>query len=246
MNFMSDSKPLRCLIVDDEPQAREVIKRYIEQVPLLKLSGECANALEALALLQQQSYDLLFLDIHMPQLKGVDLIKILKTPPKIILTTAHIEYALEGYELDVVDFLLKPIRFDRFLKAVQKIIHVTSTIQEPHFKTPQSLSKPFVYFRIDRKMVKVDLDAILYVESMKDYIKIVTPTGVLITKQSISSVEALLPENKFIRIHRSFLVSVNHIQSYTTELIQINEAEIPIGKLYREAVHLVLEQQNNL
>jgi len=239
---MSESKLLRCLVVDDEPQAREVIKRYIQQVPLLELAGECANALEVLEVLPQQPIDLLFLDINMPQLKGIDLAKILKTPPRIVFTTAHKEYALEGYELDVIDYLLKPISFERFLKAVQKVIHLDKV--QPEQRVPDVVAKPFVYFRAERKMVKVNLDDILYIESMKDYIKVVTTTGVLITKQSLSSVEALLPENQFIRTHRSFLVSMARIKSYTAELLDIEGQEIPIGKLYRQGVLRVLEQQH--
>jgi len=240
---MLESKTLRCLVVDDEPQAREIIKRYIQQVPVLELAGECSNALEVLEVLPHQPIDLLFLDINMPQLKGIDLAKILKTPPRIIFTTAHEEYALEGYELDIVDYLLKPIRFERFLKAVQKVIHLDKLHQEPRATPSDVAAKPFIYFRVERKMVKVSLDTILYIESMKDYIKVVTTTGVLITKQSISSVEALLPDNQFIRTHRSFLVSMARIKSYTAELIEIEDQEIPIGKLYRPDVLKVLEQQ---
>ena len=240
---MPQIKIVRCLVVDDEPQAREVIKRYIQQVPVLELAGECSNALEVLEVLPRQPIDLLFLDIHMPQLKGIDLAKVLKSPPRIIFTTAHQEYALEGYELDVVDYLLKPIRFERFLKAVQKVIHLGKGQLEQRASLPDVAAKPFVYFRVERKMVKVNLDDILFIESMKDYIRVVTTTGVLITKQSISSVEALLPEAQFIRTHRSFLVSMASIKSYTAELIEIGGVEVPIGKLYRPGVLKVLEQQ---
>lgn len=241
---MPEIKTLRCLIVDDEPQAREVIKRYVQQVPLLELVGECANALEVMDVLPRQPIDLLFLDINMPQLKGIDLAKILKAPPRIIFTTAHEEYALEGYELDVVDYLLKPIRFERFLKAVQKTMQLDKGNPEPHLQLSEPVVKPFVYFRVERRMVKVNLDAILYIESMKDYIKVIATTGALITKQSISSVEALLPETQFMRVHRSFLVSLAKIKSYTAELIEIEGTEIPIGKLYRPGVLKVLEQQH--
>ncbi len=233
---------VRCLVVDDEPQAREVIKRYIQQLPILELAGESTNALEAIRLLQEQPIDLLFLDINMPQLKGVDLVKILKDPPKVIFTTAHAEYALEGYELNIIDYLLKPIQLERFLKAVQKVIHTDNSYQEslPAIGTPDT--KPFVYFRAERKMIKVQLDDILYIESMKDYIKVITTKGTIVTKQSISSVEALLPEGHFIRAHRSFIIAFAHIRSYTGELVDINGAEIPIGKLYRHAVLNALDR----
>jgi two-component system LytT family response regulator len=233
---MHETNIIRCLVVDDEPPAREIIRRYIEQIPTLQLAGECANAMQAFALLQQQTVDLMFLDIRMPQLNGNDFIKTLKHPPRVILTTAYPEYALEGYELDVLDYLVKPILFDRFLKAVNKVY------QQSHIKTEgmaineEKRTESFVYFRADRKMVKVMLQDIFYIESMKDYVKVFTVSGMLITKQSISSVEAMLPEKEFIRIHRSFIVSARHIKSFTSELIEIHNTEIPIGKLFRNEV----------
>ena len=238
---MHKDKTIRCLIVDDEPPAREIISRYIEQLPELKLAGECANAMQALSFLQHQTIDLLFLDIQMPQLKGTDLLKIVKNPPKVIFTTAHAEYALQGYELDVVDYLLKPIPFERFVKAVHKIIQSgsdnTSALAAIQ---PEIKQEAFVYFRADRKMVKVMLSDILYIESMKDYIKVVTTNGPLVTKQSMNSVEAMLPENLFIRTHRSFIVSLPKIKSFTHELIEIEKTEIPIGKLFRNRVMKIL------
>jgi two-component system, LytTR family, response regulator len=239
---MHELKTIRCLVVDDEPPAREVIRRYVQDVPTLKLAGECANAVQALGVLQQQAIDLIFLDIRMPQLDGTDFLKTLKNPPKVIFTTAYPEYALEGYELDVVDYLLKPVRFDRFLKAVNKAYPLGSQQADatPVFPVPaaqeEKKSESFVYFRADRKMQKVMLHDILYIESMKDYVKIVTTGGVLITKQSITSVEAMLSEKLFVRTHRSFIVAIEKIQSYTNELIEINCTEIPIGKLYRNGV----------
>jgi len=231
----------RCLIVDDEPLAREVIKRYIAQMPTLELVGECANAIQAITTLQQQPVDLIFLDIRMPQLNGTDFVKTLKKSPKIIFTTAYSEYALEGYELDVVDYLLKPVRFDRFVKAVNKAFPV-QYFQPEELLSP-ALQKPkesFVYFRADRKMVKVMLNDILYIESMKDYVKVITADATIITKQSISSVEAMLPESEFLRIHRSFIVSISKIKSFTHEVIETEKAEIPIGKLYRNELMKVL------
>ena len=234
---MPENNTIKCLIVDDEPPAREIIRRYIEQTPMLELAGECANAIQAFTVLQQQSIDLVFLDIRMPQLSGNDFLKTLNHPPKIIFTTAFSEYALESYELDAVDYLMKPIPFNRFLKAVNKAYQQTvikndaGTLLNEEKKTDS-----FVYFRADRKMVKVTLQDILYIESMKDYIKVFTKSGTIITKQSISSVEAMLPEKEFIRTHRSFIVSTRHIKSFTTELIEVHNTEIPIGKLFRNEV----------
>jgi two-component system LytT family response regulator len=237
---MHESNPIRCLVVDDEPPAREIIRRYIEQVSSLQLAGECGNAIQAFTFLQQQPVDLLFLDIRMPQLNGNDFLKTLKNPPKVIFTTAYSEYAVEGYELDAVDYLLKPVPFDRFLKAVNKAYQLTAAKPELPLTTDEGRNDSFVYFRADRKMVKVMLDDILYIESMKDYIKVMTKSTTIITKQSISSVEAMLPEKKFIRTHRSFIVSLDKIKSFTSELIDIAATEVPVGKLYRNAVMKVL------
>lgn len=243
---MNELKTIRCLVVDDEPPAREVIRRYVQDVPTLHLAGECANAVQALGALQQQPIDLIFLDIRMPQLDGTTFLKTLKNPPKVIFTTAYPEYALEGYELDVVDYLLKPVRFDRFLKAVNKAFPLGSQQADTASQFPgpavqeEKKSESFVYFRADRKMQKVMLHDILYIESMKDYVKIVTTAGTLITKQSITSVEAMLSEKLFVRTHRSFIVAIEKIRSYTNELIEIDTTEIPIGKLYRNGVMKML------
>lgn len=247
---MPEMKPIRCLIIDDEPPAREVIRRYVQEVPTLHLVGECANAVQALTILQQQPIDLLFLDIRMPQLDGTRFLKTLKNPPKVIFTTAHAEYALEGYELDIIDYLLKPVRFDRFLKAVNKACApatsqavaapVSAGVPPASSETEEKRSDSFVYFRADRKMQKVMLHDILYIESMKDYVKIYTTLGTIITKQSITSVESMLSEKQFVRTHRSFIVAVDKIRSYTNELIEIDAAEIPIGKLYRNGVLKIL------
>jgi DNA-binding LytR/AlgR family response regulator len=209
---------------------------------MLELAGECSNALQALSVLQQTKVDLLLLDIRMPQLNGNDFLKTIKNPPKVIFTTAYPDYAVEGYELDVVDYLLKPIPFDRFLKAINKITEPAS-IPEPVAvaANEQPHTEPFVYFRADRKMLKVMLHDILYIESMKDYVKVFTTSTTIISKQSISSVEEMLPENKFIRTHRSFIISIEKIKSFTNELIEINQTTIPIGKLYRNMVIKRLE-----
>jgi two-component system LytT family response regulator len=244
---MTEPRAIRCLIIDDEPPAREVLRRYVQDVPTLQLAGECSHAIQALTVLQQQPVDLMFLDIRMPQLDGTTFLKTLKNPPKVIFTTAYTEYALEGYELDVVDYLLKPVRFDRFLKAVNKAFPLINTAMDsssftaPAAPEEEKKNESFVYFRADRKMQKVMLSDILYIESMKDYVKVITTQGVIITKQSITSVEAMLAGKLFVRTHRSYIVAVGKIRSYTSELIEIDKTEIPIGKLYRNGVMKVLE-----
>jgi two-component system LytT family response regulator len=238
---MPESKIIRCLIVDDEPPAREIIRHYATQVPGLAIAGECENAVQAFAFLQQQAVDIIFLDIHMPQLNGNDFVKALSNPPRIIFTTAFSEYALEGFELNAVDYLVKPIRFERFLKAVQKAFSTTDLKMSSELSaTYEKKSESFIYVRADRKMVKVLLNDILYIESMKDYIKIISGKGVVITKQSISSIEAMLPEKEFVRVHRSYIVSLNKIKSFTNEIMEIDKMEIPIGKLYRNEVMKML------
>ncbi|HET9745911.1 MAG TPA: LytTR family DNA-binding domain-containing protein [Chitinophagaceae bacterium] len=229
---------LKCLIVDDEPMARDVVRRYIEQVSSLQVAGEFGNAIDATLFLQANSVDLIFLDIRMPQLTGTDFVRSLRNVPKIIFTTAHKEYAHEGFELDVVDYLLKPIRFDRFLRAVNKAFPSRQHEEEAaiHAAGPDTkFASPFIYLKVDRKMIKVMLDEILYIESDKDYVKIFTMNSTIITRQTISSVEAMLSENKFFRIHRSFIVSLARIKSYSNETVEIGNKELPIGKLYRNS-----------
>ena len=238
---MHDSKPIQCLLVDDEPPAREILRRYIGDIATMELAAECSNALQAFTVLQKEPIDLMFLDVRMPRMNGNDFLKSLRHPPKVILTTAYPEYAVEGYELDVVDYLLKPVPFDRFLKAVNKAFP-TGGVPEEKMDVTEKKKQAFVYFRIDRKMKKVMLDDILYIESMKDYIKLFTSEGTLITKQSISSVEEMLPEKEFARVHRSYIISLNNIKSFTAEVIEIGNTNIPIGKLYRSDAMRILQQ----
>ena len=238
---MHDSKPIQCLLVDDEPPAREILRRYIDDIATMELAAECSNALQAFTVLQKVPIDLMFLDVRMPRMNGNDFLKSLRHPPKVILTTAYPEYAVEGYELDVVDYLLKPVPFDRFLKAVNKAFP-TGAVPEEKVNVTEKKKQAFVYFRIDRKMKKVMLDDILYIESMKDYIKLFTSEGTLITKQSISSVEEMLPEKEFARVHRSYIISLNNIKSFTAEVIEIGNTNIPIGKLYRSDAMRILQQ----
>jgi two-component system LytT family response regulator len=239
------AKMIKCMVVDDEPLAREVISRFIARVPSLQLVAECENAIQAMAIVQQQEVELAFVDIQMPEILGTEFIKILRHPPKIILTTAFPEYALEGYELDVIDYLLKPIQFERFLKAINKAATQIG-IAPPTTPSPpqpqEDRTGSYLYFRTDRKMVKVMLDEICYIEGMKNYIKIVTATGTVITKNSMAAIEAMLPETAFIRTHRSYIVSRSKIRTYTGEWLEIGNAEIPIGKLFKNNVMKLLAE----
>ncbi len=229
---MPDNKKITCLAVDDEPLALDVLIKYIALVPTLELAGTCNNAIDALSILQQKEIDLLFLDIQMPQLSGTDLIRTLNNPPKVIFTTAHSEFAVEGFELDATDFLLKPVSFERFLKGVNKVIkRELNTIAGE--KSSVQIGNGFLYFRSDRKMIKVFVDDILYIESLKDYIKIFRENEKpLMVKQSISSLELKLPQDLFLRVHRSFIVAINKIAAFTNQDIEIGKTEIPIGRVY--------------
>jgi DNA-binding LytR/AlgR family response regulator len=220
----------RCLLVDDEPPALEVLRTYIATSTSLEVVGECHHAMEAFDFLQHHPVDLIFLDINMPKLSGTDFIKALPHPPKIIFTTAHREYALDGFELNAVDYLLKPISIDRFLRAVHKALH---SEQKASPELVQTESDRFLYFRADRKMVKVMVDDIRYIESLKDYVKIYHSTQPLITKQTITSLEEMLPADDFMRVHRSFIVSLNKISSYSPQAIFIGKDEIPVGPLFK-------------
>ena len=225
-----------CLAVDDEPPALDILKNYIQAVSSFELAGTCINAVDALNVLRSTHVDLMFLDIQMPQLLGTDLLRTLNNPPKVIFTTAYREFAIEGFELNAVDYLLKPISFERFLKAVNKVMDI---------KLPQQMQQEtqdaYLYFRSDRKMHKVAMDDIIFIESLKDYIKVVTKSKTIITKQSISSIEERLPKSSFIRIHRSFIVSLSKVQSYSPELIAIGNEELPVSRMYRHEVEKVFK-----
>ena len=227
----------KCLIVEDEPLAAEVLEDYIKQVPFLDLRGVCTDALFALDFLQKETIDLIFLDIHLPKLKGLDFLKTLKKPPLVILTTAYHEYALQSYELNVLDYLLKPIEFSRFLQAVNKLSSQNSikTIEKQEV-TNKNQERIFHFFNVDKKKIKVYEDEILYVESLKEYVRIFTTSQTLITKFQLGQIEEILDKSNFIRIHRSFLVAKDKIEAYTATHIEIKGKEIPIGRNYKEMI----------
>jgi DNA-binding LytR/AlgR family response regulator len=238
---MLQSKKIKCLIVDDEPPAREIMKQHIAGVEVLELKGVCNNAVEAISFLKDHQIDLLFLDIQMPQLLGTNFIRTLKSPPKVIFTTAFRKYALEGFELDAVDYLLKPISFERFLKAVNKVLQVNlPSIPDPLLRENKEANSSFLYFRADRKMVKVYFHDILFIEALKDYIKIVMPNRTVVTKYVLTTLAELLPADEFLRIHKSFIIAINRIESFNTDSIQISKHELPIGRLYKYDVNRVL------
>ena len=240
---MQGNNKIQCLVIDDEPLAREILKQHIAGVEALELTGACSNAVEAISFLKEHPVDLLFLDIQMPQLLGTNFIRTLKNPPKVIFTTAFRKYAVEGFELDAVDYILKPISFERFLKAVNKVLqmnfsteHVLPVTKENHTDEVNS----FLYFRADRKMVKIFFRDILFIEALKNYIKIVTDSKTIVTKYVLSTLEEMLPAGKFLRIHKSYIVAVSKIESYNADSIQVAKHELPIGRLYKFDVSRVL------
>jgi DNA-binding LytR/AlgR family response regulator len=229
-----------CLIVEDEPLAAEVLQDYIRQVPFLSLKGICQDAIFALEALQKEKIDLVFLDIHLPKLKGLDFIKTLKTPPRIIITSAYHEYALQGYEHNVVDYLLKPIEFSRFLMAVNKLtqVPVPEHALTSFLPAPERAS---LFFNVSKKKVKIYLDEILYIESLKEYIRIYTVNKTILTKFPLGQIEELLAKNNFLRIHRSYIIARNRIDAFTASEVEVSGKQIPIGRSYKETVLATLE-----
>jgi DNA-binding LytR/AlgR family response regulator len=228
---------MKCIIVDDEPLAIEILESYVSKVEQLLLVGTFRNAVSAFTFLQQNQVDLIFLDIQMPKLSGIDFLKTLRNPPKVIFTTAFRDYAIDGFELEVADYLLKPIPFDRFLKSVAKIIH-QPVPSSPVIKA--EAQENYVYFKVDKKMVKTRMSDILYIESIKDYVKVRTPEKEIVTQQKISYLEESLPGEKFIRIHRSFIVNREKIDAYSATDVEIGKFTVPIGRNYKNDVMKVL------
>lgn len=230
---------MRCLIIDDEPPAVRLIHSYCRQLPRLEVVGTCNNAIEASRLLHNQRIDLLFLDIKMPQMLGTDFVRSLPSPPKVILITAYREYALDGYELDIVDYVLKPLSFSRFCKAVSKAGRLLSgegAVGRPATEDNE-VKDDFLYFRIDKEMIKVRLNDILFIESCKEYVRMhLHGKNPILVRQSISSLEKMLSPHRFLRVHRSYMVTIGRVQSYGANHLRIGEKNIPIGRLYKSKV----------
>jgi len=223
---------IKCIIVEDEPLATKILSDYISQVPFLELSGTFKDAILATEYLRGHSVDLIFLDIHLPKLKGMTFLKTLTDPPAVIITTAYHQYAVEGFDLNVTDYLLKPFEFERFLNAVNKVKSAEGEKQ----KAIENQEKDFIFLNVQKKKVKILFAEIVYIESQKEYIKIVTTKKEYISKMSTHEIETLLPNNLFKRVHRSFIVSLSKIQSYTAEEIEVNGVSIPIGRSYKDVI----------
>ena len=233
---------VKCLIVDDEPLARKLLQAHAEQMEMLEIVGECSNAIKAAEALRNTDVDLLFLDIKMPQITGIDFLKMLRHPPAVIFTTAYREYAMEGFELDVIDYLLKPVTFDRFFKAVEKY-HVRMQPKEMSSKVLTPQEQEFIYIKVGTKFHKLDTSEITYIESIKDYI-VVHRDGKekLSAKYKISDLEEDLKGRSFLRVHRSFIVILRKITAFTQQDVEIGPLELPIGNSYKEYVFKILQK----
>jgi DNA-binding LytR/AlgR family response regulator len=229
---------LKCLIVDDEVLAQDVIEKYISTIPTLKLVGKCDNAVEAISFLHNNPVDLLFLDLNMPELSGLEMLKTLTNPPKVILTTAYSEYALESYEYGVVDYLLKPIKLERFIKAVNKVVEQYSEPTNSE-DIPEDLQYHTIFVKEDQVTYQIDLNDILFIEAYGNYLKVHTPEKVYVTRDTMHDMESKLPEKMFMRVHKSFIISFSKIASISGNRVFINNREIPVGEIYK----LVLKQK---
>lgn len=223
---------LTCIIIEDEPLAVKVLVGYVAEVPFLELQGTFKDALLATDYLRNHATDLIFLDIHLPKLKGMAFLKTLTAPPAVVVTTAYHQYAVEGFNLNVTDYLLKPFDFERFLVAVNKV-KTAQLEKQPAHDLP---AKDFVFLNVQKKKVKILFSELLYIESQREYVKIVTTKNEYVSKMGTQEIEDLLPAHLFKRIHRSFIVSLDKIESYTAEMVELNGVAIPIGRGYKGVV----------
>lgn len=224
---------ISCIIIEDEPLATKVLVDYISQVPFLELKDTFKDAILATEYLRDHRVDLIFLDIHLPKLKGMAFLKTLSHPPAVIITTAYHQYAVEGFEMNVTDYLLKPIDFERFLIAVNKVRSADPQKQKPVEGTEV---KDYLFLNVQKKKVKILFSEILYIESQKEYIRMVTTRNAYLSKLSTHEIEEMLPSHLFKRIHRSFIISLSKINSYTAEMVEVNGVSIPIGRGYRDVI----------
>lgn len=223
----------RCIIVDDEPLARGLLAGYIEQLPNLSCVAVCQSALQAFSVLHEQEVDLMFLDIQMPGITGLNFLKSIKNPPKVIFTTAYMEHAVEAFELEAVDYLLKPITLERFIKAVQKVSPKKEELTKPVSKNNDN---NYIFLKVDKRLVKIDHAEIIYAESLGDYIKVYTCAQIYVTYLTMNKLESLLPAHKFVRIHRSYVINLDHIQYVEGNFVRINNNDLPIGLTYRDGL----------
>lgn len=228
--------PVRCLIVDDERIAREILEQHLAQMATLQVVGSCKSVPEAFDVLQRNAVDLVFLDINLPEVSGLSFARSVNSEVKIIFTTAYRQYAVDGFDLQAVDYLLKPISFERLMQAVNKFQKEQLPMQHVVLEDPATEQSACMFVRSERKMVRVNFGQIRYVESLSDYVKIHLEAGHIVTRETISNIEARLPQADFLRIHRSYIVSMHHIDAFTHEDVQLQETELPISRSFRAQV----------
>lgn len=229
-------EPINCLVVDDEKVARDIIVTYLGQIKQVRLVASCKSAMEAFDVIHKESVDLVFLDINMPELSGLSFAKSLNKEIRVIFTTAHREYAIEGFELQALDYLLKPVSFERLFTAINRYFEIYASPKEVNQIEKESAPLKFFFVKADRKMVKVVLEDVTYIESLKDYLKIHTRDGVIVTRETISNIEVRLPRSAFLRIHRSYIVAIDSISSYTHEYVEVAKMMLPISRSYKGEV----------
>jgi DNA-binding LytR/AlgR family response regulator len=236
----------RCLIVDDEPLARELIRGHAGKLENFEIVAECGNAMSAMEALRNHQVDLLFLDIKMPQITGLDFLKTLKNPPKVIITTAYSQYALEGFELDVVDYLMKPVTFERFFKAVNKYFTAQNS-QAVTLENENGFDEhAFIYVKENKKIIKIYVKEIHFIEGLNEYIRIHTDTGRVVVKSSLHAIEKKLPSELFIRVHKSYIVSIPRIRAFDATTIELENAKVRIGRNYKNQVFNALKFKNEV
>ena len=240
-------KVISCIIVDDEAIAREIIATHLSKIDYIEVKAQCKNAIEAFNYISNNQVDLVFLDINMPEISGISFAKSINKSIRIIFTTAYRDYAVEGFDLQAVDYLLKPISFERLIQAVNRYIDVNTSSEE--YLTETLDHNDFIFVRANRRMLKVNFDAIIYIESLSDYIKIHLnasaldhPNETIVTRETISAIEAKLPKHQFLRIHRSYIVRLSKIQSFTNEEVTVNRKALPISRSYKKDVLKHLEK----
>ena len=232
---------IKYLIIDDEHIAHDIIKGYCDMLPNLVLQKNCYDALEALQFLNEQPVDLIFLDLNMPKLKGFDFLRTLASPPKVIVTTAYQEFALEGYELNIADYLLKPFSFERFLKAVNKAVSTPGKVSVSSVEEKRPTAVNRIFLRGDKKYTQLVIDDILYIEASGNYTKVITKNETLVTREKISNMLTLLPSDEFLQVHKSFAIAIKYIHSIEGNRISIGDHTIPIGKMFRANINQLLK-----
>ena len=230
------AKKANCIIVDDEPMAREILMNHLQRIEAISIVADCKNAIEAFNVINSNKIDLIFLDINMPEISGLSFAKSINKNIKVIFTTAYREYAIYGFDLQAVDYLLKPISFERLLQAVNKFLDESVTPVVENLSEVRFEKSDFIFVRSDRKMVKIEFSEINYIESFSDYLKIHLQDKTIVTRETISNIEVKLPQKKFIRIHRSYITAISKIESFTNEFVEVNKKALPISRSYKKEV----------